>query len=315
MEILGWILLVVSGIGVFVTAGLSLGGEHGESGRRLSGPSMWWVLFPLAISQVAMCLLTFVAIPAGFVGVQVRFGSAVGVMHEGLNAKLPVLDSVVFMSVQTEKYAAKAEAVSHDLQDVMTEIAVNYRLDPEQAVAIYRTLGVNYIEKIAAPAVQEVVKVATARFNAEDMILKRQEVRDAISESLKARLAERGLVAENVLITNFTFSQEFTNAIEAKVVAVQRAQEAQNKLEQVKFEALQAEAKAKGAAAAAVAEAEGQAKALTIVTAAQTEANKAISSSLTQEVLQYILLDRLGKDIKVMVVPSGAPLTLPTVTP
>ena len=314
MEILGWVILVLAVVGFIIVAVWSFGSQKDSRGRSAT-VSPWWLLFPFAISQLAMCFLTFVAVPAGFVGIQVRFGSAIGIMHEGLNVKLPAIDSVVYMSVQTEKYSTKAEAVSHDLQDVMTEIAVNYRLDPDKALEVYRTLGMQYVDKIAAPAVQEVVKVNTARFNAEDMIIKRQEVRDTIATLLKSRLAERGVVAENVMVTNFTFSQEFTKAIEAKVVAVQRAQEAQNKLEQVKYEALQAEAKAKGNAAAAVAEAEGQAKALTIVTTAQTEANKAISASLTPEVLQYILLDRLGKDIKVVVIPSGTTLTLPTPTP
>jgi hypothetical protein len=47
-----------------------------------------------------------------------------------------------------------------------------------------------------------------------------------------------------------------------------------------------------------------------VVTEAQVAANEAISDSLTPEVLQYILLDRVGDDIKVMVVPSGQNLDL-----
>lgn len=164
---------------------------------------------------------------------------------------------------------------------------------------IYRTLGVNYINVIAAPAVQETVKEIAARYNAEDMILRRASVKDDITRALSERLKLRGIITETVNITNFEFSPEFTKAIESKVSALQAVLEAQNKLERVKVEAQQARALAEGEAAAAVARAEGQVKAIEILKAA-----------LTPEYLQYIYIDRLAKDAKVIVVPAGMPLTI-----
>jgi regulator of protease activity HflC (stomatin/prohibitin superfamily) len=111
-------------------------------------------------------------------------------------------------------------------------------------------------------------------------------------------------------ITNFQFSDTFTAAIEAKVAAEQAVLEALNKLEQVKVEAQQREAEAKGEADARIAQAIGEAEYIRVVTEAQVVANKAIAESLTPEVLQYILLDRLGEDIKVIVIPSGQGLDL-----
>ena len=60
----------------------------------------------------------------------------------------------------------------------------------------------------------------------------------------------------------------------------------------------------------ASAKAEGEAKYIQIVTDAQVAANESIAESLTPEVLQYILLDRLGEDIEIMVIPSGQSLDL-----
>ncbi|MDD5511011.1 MAG: prohibitin family protein [Dehalococcoidales bacterium] len=261
---------------------------------------------------------SLVTVPAGHRGVVTRFGAVTGViLEEGLQAKLPFIESVIKMSVQTEKYEAGAAAASLDLQDVRTTIALNWRLRPEATAEIYRTLGLGYIDRIAAPAVQETVKQVTAKYNAEDLILRRDEVKSAIEQSLSTRLLQRGIITEAVSITEFQFSDTFVAAIEAKVAAEQAVREARNKLERVKVEAEQAEAQAMGEAAARIAKAEGEAEYIRIVTDAQVAANAAIAESLSPEVLQYIFLDRLGEDIKVIVIPSeqGLDLVIPEVTP
>ena len=254
---------------------------------------------------------SFTTIPAGHRGVVIRFSAVTGrILDEGLQTKLPFIDSVEKMSVQTQKYEADATSASKDLQDVNTTIALNWHLDPGTADEVYRTLGLYFIARLAAPAIQETVKQVTARYIAEDLILKRDEVKAAITENLSNRLLERGIVTETVSITNFKFSDTFTAAIEAKVAAEQAVLEAKNKLERVKVEAQQREAEAKGEADARIAKAIGEAEYIRVVTEAQVAANKDIAESLTPEVLQYILLDRLGEDIKVMVIPSGQGLDL-----
>jgi len=185
------------------------------------------------------------------------------------------------------------------------------------AAEVYRTLGTEYIPRIAAPAVQETIKQVTAKYIAEDLILKRETVKNEIQENLSNRLLERGIITETVSITEFQFSATFVAAIEAKVAAEQAVWEARNKLERVKVEAEQAEAEAIGEASARIAKAEGEAEYIRIVTDAQVAANKAVAESLTPQVLQYILLDRLGEDIKIIVIPSGQglDLVLPEINP
>jgi len=261
---------------------------------------------------------SFTTIPAGHRGVVIRFSTVTGtILNEGLQMKLPFLDSVVKMSVQTEKYEIGAASASRDLQDVNTTIALNWRLDPSMADEVYRTLGLEFINRIAAPAVQETIKQVTAKYIAEDLILKREAVKNEIQENLSNRLLERGIITETVSITEFRFSTTFVAAIEAKVAAEQAVWEAINKLERVKVEADQAEAQAIGEASARIAKAEGEAEYIRVVTDAQVAANQAISESLTPEILQYILLDRLGEDIKIMVIPSGQglDLVLPEIQP
>jgi prohibitin 2 len=268
----------------------------------------------IAAIVIGLVLTSFITVPAGNRGVLLRFGKVEGIKTEGLNMRIPFIETVELMSVRTQLYESDATAASKDLQDVTAKIAINYRIDPTKVGYIFQTIGMRYIDVIAHPAIQETVKEITAKFNAEDMILKRAEVKDSIVNALTTRLSQRDIVTESINITNFEFSKEFTKAIEDKVVAQQNALQAQNKLEQVKVEAQQAKAKAEGEADAAIAKAQGQAQAIQIVTDAQTLANAKISPSLSEEVLQYIFYDRLGSDIKVIVIPAGSSLALGDIT-
>jgi regulator of protease activity HflC (stomatin/prohibitin superfamily) len=158
---------------------------------------------------------------------------------EGIHFKVPVRDEVVKMDIKTQKYEAAASAASKDLQVVSTSIAVNFHLEGTQTPILYKEVGVGYADRIIQPAVQEVVKSSTAKFNAEELITKRNDVKQQIQEGIKERLSKYGIVIEEISITNFDFSPSFNAAIEAKVVNEQNALASKNKLEQVKYEAEQ----------------------------------------------------------------------------
>ncbi len=306
------VLLLIIGIIVLIIGGYvwqTNKGSRGDPKARSQGSI--GIIIGVVVIVASLIFGSFTTIPAGYRGVVIRFSAVTGTtLSEGLRTKLPFIDSVVKMEVRTQKYETQSSAITKDLQDVSTTIALNWHLDPGMAAEVYRTLGLEFIDRIAAPAIQETIKQITAQFNAEDLILRRDEVKAAITESLANRLRDRGIITELVSITNFQFSETFTAAIEAKVAAEQAVLEATNKLERVKVEAQQREAEARGEAAARIATAEGEADYIRVVTEAQVSANQAIAESLTPEILQYILLDRLGEDIKVMVIPSGQGLDL-----
>jgi len=291
-------------------------GSQGDPKARFQGRigSIVGVVLILA----SLIVGSFTTIPAGYRGVVIRFQAVTGtILDEGLQMKLPFIDSVVKMEIRTQKYEIPSVAITKDLQDVSTTVALNWKLDPGMAAEVYRTLGLEFIDRIAAPAIQETIKQVTAEYNAEDLILKREAVKNVIFEGLAEQLRKRGIIAEILMITDFQFSETFTAAIEAKVAAEQAVLEATNKLERVKVEAQQAQAQAKGEADARIAQAIGEAEYIRVVTEAQVVANQAIAESLTPEILQYILLDRLGEDIKVMIIPSGQglDLVLPEIQP
>ncbi len=306
------ILLLVVGLLVLI-AGLTFRGSLASpETRRYAKPTMIGGVIVLVASILLGSIAT---VPAGHKGVVVRFGAVTGtIMDEGLNIKMPFIDEVKNISVQSFKHEVPASSASIDLQDVATTIAINYHINGLYADEVFRTLGhtdiTDYVARFADPAIQETVKRVTAQYLAEDLVLKREEVKQEIGLALTSWLQERWIETEIVSITDFKFSEVFTASIEAKVAAVQAVLEAINTLERVKVEAEQREAQAVGEANARIAQAEGEAQFIQIVTAAQVAANEAISGSLSPEVLQYILIDRLGEDIKIIVIPGGEGLDL-----
>lgn len=190
-------------------------------------------------------------VPSGTVGVVTRFGATTGELKEpGLFVITPFVTGVESMDTQTHAYKASASAASRDLQDVTTEVTLNYRLNPDGAVRMFNEMRRDYGERLLVPAVQEAIKAVTARYDAEELITKRADVRTAIENMLRERLALHHIVLDQASITNFSFTPEFSKAIEAKVVATQQALKAQNDLVRIKTEAEQQVATAKGMAEA-----------------------------------------------------------------
>ena len=261
-------------------------------------------------------------IPAGERGVVLQFGGVTDkTLGEGIYFITPFVNTVERMSVQTDIYEAPASAASKDLQTVQTTVALNHHLNPERVNDVYQTLRRDYVVRIIAPAIQESVKSVTALFDAEELITKRPQVKADIEAALTFRLAERGIVLDTLSLTNFEFSASFAASIEAKQVAAQDAIRAENLLIQIRVEAQQNEAQAAGDRLAAIERAEGdrqsailraqgEAEAILAVAEARADGNKLLEASLTKQVIDFTLVDRLSDQIRVIVIPSGQDLIL-----
>lgn len=222
----------------------------------------------IIVAALAVIFLPAIQIvPAGYRGVLLHW-SAVDTsqsMSEGLHVVVPFQDQIVPIEVRTLKYEADAGGASKDLQDVKTKVAVNYRVDPNLVQKLYKEIGPSYESRIIQPAIYETVKQVTAKYNAAELVTERPKVKADIETEIKTRLASYDLISDQISITDFAFSPEFTQSIEQKVVAEQNAQKAVNVLQQVKVEAEQAQAKAVGEANANIAKADGEAKAIEII--------------------------------------------------
>lgn len=191
----------------------------------------------------------FVIINAGHRGVVLNWGAVSGkVMDEGLHMKVPLMQRVVKINVQTVKLEVGASSYSKDLQTLEAIMALNYHINHESVNTLYQEIGKDYETRIISPAVQESVKAVTAKYTAQELVEKRQIVKEELTVSLSERLAEVYITVDEVSIVNFDFSDTYEQAVEAKQKAQQDALKAENDLARVKFEAdqrvTQAEAEA-----------------------------------------------------------------------
>ena len=166
----------------------------------------------------------------------------------GIHFRIPVMQNVERFNVKTQKYEAEGTAASKDLQTVNTKVAVIYHLRPESVPKIYAELGQYYGESIIQPTVQEVLKASAARFSAEQLITNRSTVASTIQDLLYQRLHAYGIIVESTAITDFKFSDSFTQAIEAKVTASQQMLKAETDLKRIQVEAQQKVTQAKAEA-------------------------------------------------------------------
>lgn len=192
----------------------------------------------------------WVIVPAGHRGVVLQLGAVSGVLGEGFHFRVPVIQKVVPLNVQVQKAETGAAAASKDLQTISSKIALNYHVDPESVARVFQQIGMSYEAKVIDPAVQEAVKAITARYTAEELITKRQQVALEIQDTLTNRLRKSDIVVDAFSIVNFEFSQEFNKAIEAKQTAEQLALKAQRDLQRIKIEAEQKITQAKAEAEA-----------------------------------------------------------------
>ena len=217
--------------------------------------------FGILILVLLVLFWPFVIVPAGTRGVVLQWGAVSGkVWNEGLHFRIPIAQQVVILRVQTVKFDVSTSAYSKDTQTVTANVALNYHVNPESVNALYQKIGIGYQENVIAPAIQEAVKTATAKFTAQELIDQRPLVKDEIKAILNDRLTTNNLILDEFSVTDFSFTDEYERAIEQKQVAQQNALAAENKLKQTRIEA-----------DARVAQAEGEAKAIKIQAEAVTQ--------------------------------------------
>jgi len=205
----------------------------------------------IGVFVLTFILSAFGTIGAGERGVLLQFGAVQDkVFDEGLYFKIPFIQKVVKMDVKIQKDEVPASASSKDLQVVTSRIALNYHLDPNAVNKVWQDVGKNYNTRIIAPSIQEGVKAVTARFTAEELITKREEVKEQIKANLTIRLSEHAIMVDEFNIIDFEFSPSFNEAIESKVKAEQLKLKADRDLERIKIEKEQMIAAAQGKAEA-----------------------------------------------------------------
>jgi regulator of protease activity HflC (stomatin/prohibitin superfamily) len=235
--------------GLFITVIVSLcivGGIWFVLNQRTLG-----MLAGILFFVVSVLFQSFTVISAGHTGVQVTLGEVnPQPLTEGVHFVNPI--SVVRdIDVRMQKADLKgASAGTKDLQQVHTDIVINYRMSPQNLPHIYKEFGLDVDNKILGPAINDAFKAVTGHFTSEELITKRDVVSTEIFNHLKAKVAPFNIEVSNVSLVNFGFSQAYQQAIEAKVISAQQTAKAEQDLQRIKVEAASRVAQAKGEAEA-----------------------------------------------------------------
>ena len=209
--------------------------------------------FKIAIIVVVLAIVliggTFV-IPPGHRGALVTMGKVSPVFApEGLGFKLPIVTTVIPISVRQQTTVAKSECYSSDLQQITVELRVLYRIPESMIVKMFRDYYGDPFDSLIAPRVSEALKEVTALQSAEQIVKRREEVKAKTLEAARAKVGDL-LVIEDVVIQNVALSNELETAIEAKMVQEQEAAKAKFTQAKAEIEAQTAVIRAKGEAEA-----------------------------------------------------------------
>lgn len=160
----------------------------------------------------------------------VMFNRVIGmkdaIYGEGLNFNIPWFERPIIYDIRTRPVNLQTLTGSKDLQMVTIAVRVLHKPDPNRLVWIYRTLGTNYDERILPSIMNESAKAIVARYNANELLTKRDHVSKEISTDLQRRASLFNIVLDDVAITHLSFSPEYARAVEAKQVAQQEAEKA-----------------------------------------------------------------------------------------
>jgi regulator of protease activity HflC (stomatin/prohibitin superfamily) len=219
-----------------------------------------------------------VEVGPGEVGVQTLFGSVQErVLYSGLNFINPLVD-VDKMDVKTQAYTmstAKDEgnikgddaiwALSMDGLTIKLDVTVWYRLNDVDAPQVYRTIGVDYVDKIVRPAIRTALRDVSVLYSATDIYSgKRGDFVTGVTKNIEEAFKGRGIILERVLLRNVELPDKVRTAIDDKIAAEQKAQQMVYVLQKEKQEAERKKIEAQGI----------------------SDFNRIVSQSITDQVLQ-----------------------------
>jgi prohibitin 2 len=227
------------------------------SGGSLPGNSMDRT-FLLRLLGVGVLVFAFVVgsssttyvVEPGTRGIKVTLGKAADkFLPQGLGFKTPLITTIVPVNIRQRTETVRAECFSSDLQQVILDLRVLYRVPEESVVEIYKKFAGDPFDSLIAPRVQEAMKEITALETAEQIVKNREEIKQKALAAAKAKVGSI-LWVEDIVIRNIDLSKELERAIEAKMVAEQQAAQARFTQIQTQVEAETAVIRAKGEAEA-----------------------------------------------------------------
>lgn len=179
-------------------------------------------------------------VDTGHRGVKTEFGKVVSEsLPEGFYFYNPFTSSIIEMDVRTKKYEVETSTYTRDIQQAKLHIIVNYNLEKTKVHEMYQNVGRDWEDRLIPQTVNGTVKTIIGKWDAVDLISNRAKAQQEIQDNIASVMKEKDIHVTRIEIANIDYTQEFEQAVEAKVTAIQRAAEAENKTKQIQEEARQ----------------------------------------------------------------------------
>ncbi len=172
-------------------------------------------------------------------------------LQEGLNFVVPFFQRANIFDVRVRSQVVNTSSGSKDLQMVQISLRVLFRPNNEKLPTVYRFLGKDYDQRVLPSIVNEIVKAVVARYNASELIMKRDTVSRMVKSQLQERAKDFEIIVDDVAISHIAFSKDYTAAVEAKQVAQQDSERAayivEKAMQEKRATVIKAEGEAKSA--------------------------------------------------------------------
>jgi prohibitin 1 len=203
----------------------------------------------VALAVLVVLYLSTTVVPAGHVGVQDFFGRVSDrLLPPGINLIVPGTHVVKF-SVQTREIKETAAVPTSEGLVVNLDVSLLFRLRPEAAGRVYKTVGSRFEGVVIDPQLRSVIRDVTAEYEAKFLYsASREVVAQNMFKHISAALAARGIEAEQVLLRSVQLPPLLTTAIQEKLQAEQQAQRMRFVLDRERQEAERKRVEAQGIA-------------------------------------------------------------------
>jgi regulator of protease activity HflC (stomatin/prohibitin superfamily) len=290
-------------LGIFIMGALIAQRERlgGGFNAWLKGKKGLLTTVALAVIAVALVVQALVTIQAGTVGVVKRLGAVRQEFSPGLHVIVPFIDHVVIFPTLKKTYEASETpqsseadypdiiitALTSDGQQIRVGMTARFMIAPGKAAWIVQNLGTEreYVEKVVKTEIRGSGRRVPTRFAAYELYTKKSyEAQQALFDEIAPKFEKNGLILDEIVIRNITFTPEYAKTLEEKQIALENITTEKNKLEQEKIRKEQR-----------IVEAEGDARSIEIRQAALTK---------NPTIIQWEFVQKLAPNVQWGIMPD-----------
>src|SRR3990172_7337464 len=133
--------------------------------------------------------------------------------------------------VLTLTRAARGQALRNG--GIIILAALLFSVDPASIIKVHIAWQGRYAEELIRPQSRGIIRDVVSQYGVDAIVSsKREEMSSLISETLRTKLAENGILMDAFILRNITFSEEYAASVEQKQIAEQLAKQAAFVVEQ-----------------------------------------------------------------------------------